>query len=73
MRIPLLSRPSRLKSLWTGVLEDYDAYVECGYDFAGDLLLKKNSPYVVVLFVGLQKKVLVLTRLCPLSILQDYF
>lgn len=29
--------------------EDYDAYVECGYDFAGDLLLKKNSPYVVVL------------------------
>jgi hypothetical protein len=29
--------------------DDYDAYVECGYDFAGDLLLKKNSPYVVVL------------------------
>ena len=29
--------------------EDYSAYVECGYDFAGDLLLKKNSPYIVVL------------------------
>ena len=29
--------------------ENYSAYVECGYDFAGDLLLKKNSPYIVVL------------------------
>jgi hypothetical protein len=25
---------------------DYDAYVECGYDFGGDLLLKKSAPYV---------------------------
>lgn len=28
--------------------EDYDAYVECGYDFAGDLLLKKTAPFVTV-------------------------
>jgi hypothetical protein len=29
--------------------ENYDAYVECGYDFGGDLLLKKSAPYVTVL------------------------
>ncbi len=29
--------------------EDYPAYVECGYDFGGDLLLKKNAPYITVL------------------------
>lgn len=27
---------------------NYDSYVEAGYFFAGDLTLKKNSPYVVV-------------------------
>ncbi len=26
----------------------YDAYVEAGYDFGGDLLLKKSTPYVTV-------------------------
>jgi hypothetical protein len=26
----------------------YDAYVECGYDFGGDLLLKKSTPYVTI-------------------------
>lgn len=26
--------------------ENYDAYVETGYDFGGDLLLKKSAPYV---------------------------
>ena len=26
----------------------YDSYVETGYDFIGDLLLKKNAPYVTV-------------------------
>lgn len=29
--------------------EDYSTYVECGYDFGGDLLLKKNAPYITVL------------------------
>lgn len=29
--------------------ENYEAYVECGYDFGGDLLLKKNAPYIVTL------------------------
>ena len=28
--------------------QNYDAYVECGYDFGGDLLLKKSAPYVTV-------------------------
>ena len=28
--------------------EAYDAFVECGYDFGGDLLLKKSTPYVTV-------------------------
>jgi hypothetical protein len=27
---------------------DYDSYAEAGYDFMGDLILKKTSPYVVV-------------------------
>ena len=27
----------------------YESFVECGYDFAGDLLLKKNAPYIVTL------------------------
>lgn len=31
---------------WTDL--SYSSYVECGYDFAGDLLLKKSSPYVTV-------------------------
>jgi hypothetical protein len=26
----------------------YDSFVECGYDFGGDLLLKKTAPYVTV-------------------------
>lgn len=28
--------------------EDYSAFVETGYDFAGDLLLRKSAPYVTV-------------------------
>ncbi len=28
--------------------ESYSSYVEAGYDFAGDLLLKKSAPYVTV-------------------------
>lgn len=28
--------------------ENYECFVECGYDFAGDLLLKKSAPYVTV-------------------------
>ena len=28
------------------VTEDYDCYVEAGYDFGGDLLLKKSVPYI---------------------------
>jgi hypothetical protein len=31
---------------WTAL--DYDSFVECGYDFGGDLLLKKTAPYVTV-------------------------
>lgn len=31
---------------WT--TEPYDCYVECGYDFSGDMLLKKTAPYVTV-------------------------
>jgi hypothetical protein len=27
---------------------DYDSYAEAGYDFMGDLMLKKSSPYVLV-------------------------
>ena len=27
---------------------DYDSYAEAGYDFMGDLVLKKTSPYIVV-------------------------
>ena len=26
--------------------QPYESFVECGYDFAGDLLLKKSAPYV---------------------------
>lgn len=31
---------------WT--TESYDSFVEAGYDFGGDLLLKKSAPYVTV-------------------------
>jgi hypothetical protein len=27
---------------------DYDSYAEAGYDFMGDLMLKKTSPYILV-------------------------
>ena len=37
------------KSFLDWSTENYDAYVECGYDFGGDLLLKKNAPYIVTL------------------------
>jgi hypothetical protein len=38
-------KPGQFKDFGTGV---YPSYVEAGYDFAGDLLLKKSSPYITV-------------------------
>jgi hypothetical protein len=36
------------KTFYDWDLYKYDSYVECGYDFSGDLLLKKTAPFAIV-------------------------